>query len=102
MEKDDLDVTNEPLSDEDLIRELLLPLITQPDKLHIEKNIELNDTRLKIFVDPSDRGRVIGKGGIVLDTLRTYFRLVAQAERRRIFVELFEPDRIKRSTLPEC
>lgn len=52
---------------EDLLRFIITPLLTVPDKL----KITANESSVTIDVDPTDIGRIIGKHGTVINAIRT-------------------------------
>jgi predicted RNA-binding protein YlqC (UPF0109 family) len=66
-------------------------LVDKPDKVSVELSIPNENTfEIKIKVDQSDIGKVVGKKGKNIDALRTLLTAVAAKERHRVTLQVLE------------
>jgi hypothetical protein len=94
MADSDLD----PLTDRDLLEEVVRALVSRPRKVRVEERevSNQNTSFLRVIVDPQDVGKVIGKNGRTADAIRTIFMSIASLEKRKVFIEVNEPERSRR------
>lgn len=86
-------VEDEPLQDHELLEEILLKVVSQPEQLRVsERRVERPGrgavTTLAIRVAQPDFGRVLGKKGEMLALLRSLFGRIAAARREWVDIEL--------------
>lgn len=87
----------EPMEDEDLLFEILLPLVDYPEDLRIKKEEGRNGgTKLVVSCNDADRGRVIGSKGSTAIAVRQIFRSIGSKEDRMIDVDVYDPTRAQR------
>lgn len=86
----------EPMEDEDLLREILLPILDHPEELVIGVRKEGNEKTLLICCSAGDRGRIIGKRGCNMSAIRQIFRSIAYHEKRVMYVEVEDPSKDRR------
>ena len=66
-------------------------LVDKPDRVSVEESLPNENTfEIKIKVDQSDIGKVVGKKGKNIDALRTLMTAVAAKERHRIVLQVLE------------
>jgi len=66
-------------------------MVDKPDKVSVEESMPNENTfEIKIKVDQSDIGKVIGKKGKNIDALRTLLTAVAAKERHRVTLQVLE------------
>ncbi|MBR6071250.1 MAG: KH domain-containing protein [Acholeplasmatales bacterium] len=74
---------------EELIENLILPLVAYPNDVEIVKVSESEDNlEFKVLVNPNDLGRVIGKGGIIAKAIRTVLYAGASKEGKKIHLDI--------------
>ena len=74
---------------EELIKNLILPLVAYPNEVAIEKTSDNEDElSFKVFVNSNDLGRVIGKGGSTAKAIRTVLYAGASKEGKRIHLDI--------------
>ncbi len=74
---------------EELIKSLILPLVAYPNDVKIESlGTDENNLDFKVFVNPDDLGRVIGKGGATAKAIRTVLYAGASKEGKRIHLDI--------------
>lgn len=70
------------------LRELIQALVEKPDEVEVEEVSGSRTTIFEVRVAPSDVGRVIGREGRVVKSLRTILRAIWSRERREGRVDL--------------
>ena len=75
---------------EELVEYLLKLIVDFPEKLIIKKIEQENITILEITADPIDLGKIIGKQGRVIKSLRTIINAATIKEKKRIIIEISE------------
>jgi uncharacterized protein len=74
----------------DLLQYLARSLVDQPDGVSVESFEDDDATVLELHVDPSDMGKVIGRGGRTVNSLRTVMRACASKRGMRVFVDVVD------------
>ena len=69
---------------------ILSSIVTLPDKIEIKEEEQDGIINLNINVDPSDMGRVIGKNGKVIRSIRNVIKIPAIRENKKVNVNLLE------------
>jgi uncharacterized protein len=76
---------------EDLLDYLARGLVDQPDEVSVERFDEDDGTiLLELSVGEDDYGKVIGRGGRTAQALRTVLRASADAQGRRVLVDIVD------------
>jgi predicted RNA-binding protein YlqC (UPF0109 family) len=77
----------------DLIKFIVSAIIDHPDSLKIVESIDDSGTHIiTLTVDPSDMGKVIGKGGKIISAIRELVKVKAIKQGKRVRVTLQDPD----------
>lgn len=76
------------------MRELLLylvkSLVDHPEAVEVKEREDQGIIILSLKVDAEDMGKVIGKGGKIIKSLRSILRILAIKEAKRVELELEE------------
>jgi hypothetical protein len=72
----------------DFLKKLVSFIIDRPELVEIEEKIEDGLTILTIFVPEEEVGKIIGKGGKVINALRTLCRLKSAKSQERVIVKV--------------
>jgi uncharacterized protein len=72
----------------DLLRLIVLKLVDFPDDIHIQEVQGGKTTVIELKVNEADMGKVIGKKGRIIKSLRVVLRAAALREGRSVSVEL--------------
>jgi predicted RNA-binding protein YlqC (UPF0109 family) len=87
--------------DQQFIEYIVKSLVSQPDKVKIERRIDEKGVLLELTVDPEDLGRVIGKRGATAQSLRTLLRALGTKNDARYNLKIVDtgrPEPSSRST----
>ena len=88
----------------DLVKYLVTNLVDKPEAVNIEEEIDPSGTHLiTINVDPSDMGKVIGKGGKIINSIRELTKVKAIKQGLKVRINLKDPletDPLSRSEPP--
>ena len=74
----------------ELVEYILKNLVDYPDEVVVEEIETPQETTLELTVAGSDMGRVIGKKGRVINSIRTLAQVPAAKQGKRVSVELIE------------
>ena len=74
----------------ELLEFVVKSLVDHPDEVVVNEIEGDNSTVLELSVASSDMGRVIGKGGRVINAIRSIVEVRATKEGKRVAVELLE------------
>jgi predicted RNA-binding protein YlqC (UPF0109 family) len=79
--------------DQQFIEYIVKSLVSQPDKVKIERRIDEKGVLLELTVDPEDLGRVIGKRGATAQSLRTLLRALGTKNDARYNLKIVDTGR---------
>ena len=74
----------------DLLEVIIKNLVDNKEKVSIEEKITEETITLVVKVDPVDMGRVIGKQGKMVKSIRTVMKAVATKEHKKIIIEFVD------------
>ena len=72
--------------------DVLTPILDHPEALRVETKGEGRKLDLLIHADPKDRGRIIGKSGRMISSLRILVQAAGEKAGARVNLELFDGD----------
>lgn len=73
---------------EGLVRYLVESLVDVPESVKIVATDEGETMRFEITLDPTDVGKVIGRGGRIIKAIRTLARAAGSTEGRQVEVDV--------------
>ena len=74
----------------DTLHFIVAAIVDNPDAVSIDEQEEEDFLNLTITVDPSDMGKVIGKEGKVIRSIRNIMKVKAMKQDKRIKISLAE------------
>ena len=74
----------------ELVEYIAKSLVDNPDSVHVNEVEGSSMVVLELTVADSDMGRVIGKGGRVVNAIRTLVEVAAGAKGKRITLEILD------------
>lgn len=77
---------------QDLVEFIAQSLVDQPTEINVEKRQHGNTVYLDLHVSKEDMGRVIGKSGRVVNSIRTLLKVAAARDGSRAKLDIVEPD----------
>lgn len=77
---------------EAFLKNVLTPLLDHPESLEIHVGGEGRRREVMIHADPGDRGRIIGKSGRMISSLRTLCKTAGEKAGIQVEVEVFDED----------
>ncbi len=63
-------------------------LVTEPQSVKVSSSEEGNVLRFRLSVSSADRGKLIGKEGRVIKSVRTVLQAVAAVQNKKVFVDV--------------
>jgi predicted RNA-binding protein YlqC (UPF0109 family) len=75
---------------QELVEYIAKALVEDPSQVHVKMMETATSLTLELQVAPSDMGRVIGKGGRVVNALRTLVRVAAVRLGKRATLEIVD------------
>ncbi len=77
---------------EAFLKDVLTPLLDHPEALQVRVEGEGRRREVWIHAEPGDRGRIIGKSGRMISSLRTLCRTAGDKDGVQVEVEVFDED----------
>ena len=74
----------------DLLTYIAQNLVEHPQAVDVQETESDGNVVLELRVDPSDRGKVIGRQGRIAKEIRTLMRSVAQRQGKKVSVEIMD------------
>jgi uncharacterized protein len=74
------------------LQNIISNLVTSPEDIKIERNVDEQGVLLSVLVNSKDMGILIGKGGIMANSIKTIMRAIGKAHKMNIRVDFLEPD----------
>ncbi len=78
------------MNTKELVEYIAQSLVENPSEVQVKMIENANSINLELHVAPSDMGRVIGKGGRVVNALRTLVRVAAIRHGKRATLEIVD------------
>ena len=80
------------MNPEAFLKDVLTPVLDHPEELQIEVQAEGRKRDVLIHANVHDRGRIIGKSGRMISSLRTLMKAAGEKSSLIVNLELFEED----------
>ncbi len=74
----------------ELVEFIVKRLVTQPDDVYVESGEEENGTKVMIRVAPEDVGRIIGKRGATINSIRILAKAASVKDGEKVAVDIVE------------
>lgn len=78
------------MSVETLILHFAKALVDNPDAVTVLVEEQEDTVHIRLTVDPTDMGRIIGKQGRIANALRTVMKAVGAKANKKVFIEIVE------------
>lgn len=87
--------------DQKFVEDVVKAIVDTPDKVSTERTIDEMGVLIKLTVDPTDMGKVIGKDGKTAKSIRTLLRVLGAKNNARVNLKIVEPEGSERYEKPE-
>ena len=77
--------------DKEFLEYIIKSLVDNQDAVKVERSVDEMGVLLSLKVDPSDMGKIIGKGGATAKAIRTLLKAAGVKNRARINLMIEEP-----------
>jgi uncharacterized protein len=74
----------------DTLHYILTAIVDKPDSVEIDEQEDNGSVNFTVTVDPEDMGKVIGKEGKVIRSIRNVMKIKAMKQNKRINIQLAE------------
>ncbi len=78
--------------DQQFVEYIVKTLVSNPDKVSVERKIDEKGVLLSLTVDPEDVGRVIGKRGVTAQSIRMLLRALGTKQDARYNLKIVNTD----------
>ncbi len=75
---------------QELVEYITKSLVDDPNQVHVSLTENAHTVNVALQVAPEDMGRIIGKGGRVVNSLRTLVRIAAIRQGKRATLEILD------------
>jgi len=72
-----------------LVKDIVEPLVNNPEQLNFSVDDDGKTKLIKVTTNNSDTAKLIGKGGIVADSIRETVNVAAKLNNERVYVKFF-------------
>jgi hypothetical protein len=81
------------------LNDVLSPILDHPDAFKVDVKAEGRKVEVTLYADPKDRGRIIGKNGRMISSLRTLVKAAGEkAGLTTVNLELYDEDEVPAGT----
>lgn len=91
-----------PTIDQQFVEYIIKTLVNNPDKVSVERTTDERGVLLTLTVDPTDIGRVIGKGGSTAQSLRTLLRALGTKNQARYNLKITDGESSEEMSIPQA
>jgi predicted RNA-binding protein YlqC (UPF0109 family) len=77
-----------------LLEFLLNRLVSFPEDVRVEEVEKEREIEYRLHVNPDDMGRIIGKRGVVINSIRAIAKVRAVKDQIKVYVKLVEPEEV--------
>ncbi len=74
----------------ELLEYVVKSLVNNPENVRIEEEENGDEVVFSVYVDPSDMGRIIGKGGRIAKAVRALMKAASFKENKRVIVDIVD------------
>ena len=78
--------------DQEFLEFLVKNVVSNPDKVKVERTIDERGVLLVLNIDPADMGYIIGRKGQTAQAIRTLLKIVGAKNNARVNLKINEPE----------
>lgn len=83
--------------DQKFVEELVKAIVENPNDVKTERTIDERGVLIKLWVNPEDMGKIIGKDGKTAKAIRTLLRVFGAKNNSRLNLKIVEPEGSERA-----
>lgn len=83
--------------DEKFVEDVVKAIVDNPSDVKTERTIDERGVLIKLYVNPEDMGKIIGKDGKTAKAIRTLLRVFGAKNNARLNLKIVEPEGSERS-----
>jgi predicted RNA-binding protein YlqC (UPF0109 family) len=83
--------------DQKFVEDLVKSIVDNPSDVKTERTIDERGVLIKLYVNPEDMGKIIGKDGKTAKAIRTLLRVFGAKNNARLNLKIVEPEGSERS-----
>jgi predicted RNA-binding protein YlqC (UPF0109 family) len=88
-------------ADEKFVEDVVKAIVENPDDVKTERTIDERGVLIKLYVNPEDMGKIIGKDGKTAKAIRTLLRVFGAKNNARLNLKIVEPEGSERAEREE-
>lgn len=88
-------------ADEKFVEDVVKAIVENPEDVKTERTIDERGVLIKLYVNPEDMGKIIGKDGKTAKAIRTLLRVFGAKNNARLNLKIVEPEGSERAERPE-
>jgi uncharacterized protein len=78
--------------DKQFLEMIVKSIVSNPDKVQVERTVDEMGVLLTLKIDPSDMGYVIGRKGQAAQAIRTLLKIVGAKNNARVNLKIYDPE----------
>ena len=90
----------EKAQDQEFLELMAKAIVSNPDKVSVERTVDEMGVLLTLKIDQSDMGYIIGRRGQTAQALRTLLKIVGAKNNARVNLKIYEPEGAQRPSRP--
>jgi len=79
------------MTDQEFVEMIVQAIVDHPDDVKTEKTVDDRGTLISLTVNPEDMGKIIGKGGRTVNSVRKLLHVFGAKTDERVNLKIFEP-----------
>lgn len=79
-------------ADQKFVEDLVKSIVENPSDVKTERTIDERGVLIKLYVNPEDMGKIIGKDGKTAKAIRTLLRVFGAKNNARLNLKIVEPE----------
>lgn len=87
-------------ADQKFVEDLVKSIVDNPADVKTERTIDERGVLIKLYVNPEDMGKIIGKDGKTAKAIRTLLRVFGAKNNARLNLKIVEPEGSERAERP--
>ncbi len=80
------------MNEQQFVEMIVKAIVDHPDDVKTEKTLDDRGTLISLILNPEDMGKIIGKGGRTVNSIRKLLHVFGAKSDDRINLKIFEPD----------